>query len=109
MCKNCAPFIECISKINATETDNVQNIYVVMGTYNLIKYSDNYSEISRSLWQYYKDEPNDDLENSESIKSKVKIFGKLLQCNWLIVNLILFWHGHELALLLILQVKEDLQ
>ena len=52
-----------------------------MGTYNLIKYSDNYSEISRSLWQYYKDEPNDDLENSESIKSKVKIFGKLLQCN----------------------------
>ena len=81
MCKNCAPFIECISKINATETDNVQNIYVVMGTYNLIKYSDNYSEISRSLWQYYKDEPNDDLENSESIKSKVKIFGKLLQCN----------------------------
>ena len=25
--------------------------------YNLIQYSDNYSKISGSLWQYYRDEP----------------------------------------------------
>ena len=44
--------------------------------YNLIEYSDNYSKTSGSLWQYYKDGPNDNLANSESFKSKVKIIGK---------------------------------
>ena len=41
--------------------------------HNLIWYSDNYSKTSGSLWQYCKDEPNDNLANSESFKSKVKI------------------------------------
>ena len=31
-----APFIKCISKINNTETDNAQDIYIVMPMYNLI-------------------------------------------------------------------------
>ena len=44
--------------------------------YNLIEYSDNYSKTSGSLWQYYKDDPNDNLTDSESFKSKVKITGK---------------------------------
>ena len=43
--------------------------------YNLIEYSDNYSKTSGSLWQYYKDDPNDILTDSESFKSKVKITG----------------------------------
>ena len=43
--------------------------------YNLIEYSDNYSKTSGSLWQYYKDDPNDNLTDSESFKSKVKITG----------------------------------
>ena len=47
-----------------------------MPTHNLIKYSDNYSKISGSLWQYYKDEPNDNLANSESFQCKVKITGR---------------------------------
>ena len=41
----------------------------------MIEDSDNYSKTSGSLWQYYKDEPNDNLANSESFKSKVKITG----------------------------------
>ena len=28
------------------------------------------------LWQYFRDEPDDDLEDSESFKSKIKITGK---------------------------------
>ena len=44
--------------------------------YNLIEYSDNYSKTSGSLWQYYRDEPNDNLADSESFKSKIKITGK---------------------------------
>ena len=74
--KNCAPFIKCISRINGTDIDNAQDIDIVMPMYNLIEYSDNYSKTSGSLWQYYKDDPNDNLEDSESFKYKVKITGK---------------------------------
>ena len=73
--KNCAPFTKCISRINNTDIDNAQDIDIVMPMYNLIEYSDNYSKTSGSLWQYYKDDPNDNLANSESFKSKVKITG----------------------------------
>ena len=41
--------------------------------YNLIEYSDNYSKACESLWQYYKDDPHDNLTDSKSFKSKVKI------------------------------------
>ena len=75
--KNCAPFTKCISKINDTEIDNIQDIDIVTPMYNLIEYSDNSktSKTSGRLWQYQKDEPNDNLANSESFKSKVKITG----------------------------------
>ena len=46
--------------------------------YNVIGYSDNYSKTSGSLWQYYKDDPNDNIMQSESFKSKIKITGKTL-------------------------------
>ena len=39
---------------------------------HLIEYSDNYSKTSGSLWQYYIDEPNDNLADSGSFESKVK-------------------------------------
>ena len=74
--KSCAPFTKCISRINNADIDNVHDIDIIMPMYNLIGYSDNYSKTSRSLWQYYKDDPNDNLANSESFKSKVKITGK---------------------------------
>ena len=57
--KNCAPFTKCISRINGTDIDNAQDIDIVMPMYNLIEYSDNYSKTSGSLWQYYKDDLND--------------------------------------------------
>ena len=47
-----------------------------MPMYNLIEYSVNYSKTSGSLWQYYKDYPNDNITQSESFKSKIKITGK---------------------------------
>ena len=74
--KNCAPFTKCISRINNTDIDNTQDIDIVMPMYNLIEYSDNYSKTSGSLWQYYKDDPNDNIVQSESFKSKIKITGK---------------------------------
>ena len=55
--KNCAPFSNCISKINNTQVDNAKDIDIVMAMYNLIEYSDNYSKTSGSLWQYCKEIP----------------------------------------------------
>ena len=47
-----------------------------MPMYNLIKHSDNYSKTSESLWQYYKDDPNDNISQFESFESKIKITAK---------------------------------
>ena len=44
--------------------------------HNLIEYSDNYSKTSGSLWSFYRKESNDNLTDSESFKSKIKITGK---------------------------------
>ena len=48
-----------------------------MPMYNLIEYSDNYAKTSGSVWQYFRDEPDDNLADSESFKSKIKITGKI--------------------------------
>ena len=74
--KNCAPFTNCISRINNANLDNAKDIDIVMPMHNLIEHSDNYSKTSGSLWQYYKDDPNDNITQSESFKSKIKITGK---------------------------------
>ena len=74
--KNCAPFTKCISRINNTDIDNAHDIDIVIPMYNVIEYSDNYSKTSGSLWLYYKDDSNDNLTDSKSFKSKVKITGK---------------------------------
>ena len=84
--KNCAPFTDCISKINNTQIDNVEYIDIVMPMYNLIEYSDNYSKTSGSLWQYCKEIPaiNDDgnivdfngANATDSFNFKTKITGQ---------------------------------
>ena len=40
--------------------------------YNLIKHSDNYSKISGILYEFCRDEPNDDITESKSFKFKWK-------------------------------------
>ena len=74
--KNCAPFTNCISEINNTQVDNAKDIDIIMPMYNLIEYSDNYAKTTGSLWQLFRDKPDDDIEDSESFKSKIKITGK---------------------------------
>ena len=73
--KNCAPFTKRISRINNTEMDYPQDIDIVMPMYNLIEYSNNYSKTSGSLWQYYIDDPNDNIIQSESFRYTMKITG----------------------------------
>ena len=73
--KNCAPFTNFKIEINNTKIDNAKDIDIVMAMYNLIEYNNNYSKTSASLWWYYKDEPNDNLADSKSFKSKAKTTG----------------------------------
>ena len=47
-----------------------------MTVYNLIECCDNYWKTSGSLWQYYKDDPNGNITQSESFRYKIKITGK---------------------------------
>ena len=44
--------------------------------YNLIEHSDNYLKTSVSLWQYYRDDPNDKILNAGLFRCKIKITGK---------------------------------
>ena len=92
VCKNNAPFTNCISKINNVLTDNAEDLDAVMPMYNLVEYSKNYRKTTGSLWNYYRDEPNnrplnddgpptvnynaDPMANPESFKYKSSITRK---------------------------------
>ena len=54
--KNCSPFRECRTEINETFFDNAEHINIAITMYNLIEYSDNYSDTSGTLWQFKSDE-----------------------------------------------------
>ena len=40
--------------------DNAEDLDIVTTMYNLSEYNDNYSITSGNLWNYYRDEVNDD-------------------------------------------------
>ena len=61
--KNCAPFTNCVSKINNTKVNDPQDIDILMPMYSLIEYSDPYSKTSGILWLYYRDAPALDNKN----------------------------------------------
>ena len=78
--KNCAPFKDCRTEINDTFVDYADFINITMPMYNLIEYSDNYSDTSGSLWQFKRDEiinnanvTNDN--NASSSKYKANLIG----------------------------------
>ena len=54
--KNCTPFKTCRTEIYEAFFDEDDYIYIAMHMYNLIEYSDNYSDTSGSLWQFKRDE-----------------------------------------------------
>ena len=57
--KNCLPFEKCRTEINETFVDDARHISITIPMYNLIEYSDNYSDTSGSLWQFKRDEIED--------------------------------------------------
>ena len=79
--KNCAPFCTCKTVINDVYIDGANHIHIVMTMYNLIEYSDNYSDTLGSLWQLKRYEVpagsvNLTVDNSQSFKYKAALLGK---------------------------------
>ena len=49
-----------------TFTDNAEDLDICMPMYNLLEYSENYSMTSGSLWNYHRDEVNDDANENNN-------------------------------------------
>ena len=93
--KNNASFTNCISKINNLHIkdhliDNAEDLDIVMPIYNLLEFSKNYRKTTGSLWNYYRDEPNnppatnynaEPITNSASFKYKSSITEKASNAN----------------------------
>ena len=87
--KNNAPFISCIFLCNGELVESAEDLDIVMPMYNLLEYSKNYEKTSGSLFNYYRDEPNEitigagnnkiniSIRNSKSFDYKPKITGRL--------------------------------
>ena len=83
--KNCAPFTRCITHINDEHAETAENWDIIMPMYNLIEFSDNYSDSSGSLYQFKRDESpmnnagnplNVALDNSTSFRYKASFLEK---------------------------------
>ena len=104
--KNCAPFRKCRTEINETFADDANFINITMPMYNLIEYSDNYSDTSGSLWDFKRDEivnnanvTNDN--NASSFKYKAKTNGtkKGVKIAVPLIYLSNFWRSLEMPLI----------
>ena len=52
-------------QINDVLVDEANHIYIAMPLYNLLEYSDNYSDTSGNLWQFKRDDvPADNIDFS---------------------------------------------
>ena len=78
--KNCTPFKKCYTEIDVTLVDETDFINTTMPMYNLIEYSEYYSDTTGSLWDFKRDEidnnanvTNDD--NALSFKYKASLIG----------------------------------
>ena len=71
-----------IKQINEVFIDEANHICITMPMYNLMEYNDNYSDTSRSLWKFKRNEvPADNnadlsINNSKSFKYKAAFVGK---------------------------------
>ena len=73
--------------MNDEHIDTAENFDIIMPMYNLIEYSDNYSNTSGSFWQFKRDESpvnnvgnhdNVSTDNSTSFKYKSSFLGEQL-------------------------------
>ena len=109
--KNNAPFVSCITRINNELIEDADDLDIVMPMYNLLEYSKNYRKTIGSLYNYYRDELNDDANlnnfannnvvSSNSFQYKNKIIGNSIM---LIQQLFLLLVVLELLILIMMQI-----
>ena len=56
--KNCHPFSNPEIHLNDEHVETADNLELAMNMYNLIEYSDNYSDSTASLYQFKRQEQN---------------------------------------------------
>ena len=93
--KNNARFVSCITRINGELIEDADDLDIVMPMYNLLEYSKNYKRTIGSLYNYYRDELNDDANlnkfannnvvSSNSFQYKNKIMGNTYNIDLTIV------------------------
>ena len=93
--KNNAPFISCITRINGELIEDADDLDVVMPMYNLLEYSKNYKKTIGSLYNYYRDEldddadlnnhPNNNVVSSNAFQYKNKLLGNVYNVDSTIV------------------------
>ena len=49
---------------------NAEDLYIIMSMYNMLEYSDNYSMKSGSLWNFYRNEVNDDANENNAANNR---------------------------------------
>ena len=89
--KNNAPFISCIARINEELVEDADNLGIVMSMYNLLEYRKNYRKTIGLLYNYYRDELSDNVDDnnfdnikvvtSNTFKYKNKIIGNTYNAN----------------------------
>ena len=69
--KKCVPFKDCRTGINDTFVDYADFIHLAMHIYNLVEYSEHYSDTSGSLWGFKRDEVinNENMTNDDNAPS----------------------------------------
>ena len=79
--KNCAPFKKFSTEIDGTLVDEPDFIKITMPMYNLIEYSENYSDTSGSLWGFKRDkiDNNAEVTNDNNVTIKQVLFVILKQ------------------------------
>ena len=79
--KTCAPFRTCDVTINDEHIEKAEDLDIVMPMYNLLEYSDNYQDSTRSLYQFKRDEPPDDNANVGNATTSLVYKSKLIKGN----------------------------
>ena len=89
--KNNAPFVSCITRINGELIEDADDLDVVMPMYNLLEYGKNYRKTIGSLYDYYRDEldddadlnnhPNNNVVSSSAFKYKSRLLGNTPNIN----------------------------
>ena len=80
--KNCHPFTRATFKLNNEQVYTAGNLDLTMNLYNMLEYSDNYTDTTGFLYQYKRPEPrnnNDNIVNLSTALSSFKYQSGLVQ------------------------------